>query len=345
MKTILRITGGPVHTERTARWEDEVGLEGEGEAFGAEANPTGNPIGGGEGYTDVFAEGDYTVRTYEELQNALGQASAGQVIFLSGDAEIDMGGRETLSIPEGVTVASTRGHRGSVGALVFSDEMDTPALFVSAGDCVRVTGLRVRGPYPGRGRIDHSANGIRSVHFGMEIDNCEVFAFSVAATGFTTGASRAYVHHNHIHHNQRSGLGYGVSVGGGEVLVEANRFDWCRHHIASSGAPGSAYEARYNVCGEHANGHLFDMHGGRDRGDATDIAGDWMNVHHNTFMCTEFRSVGIRGVPSQGAAIHHNWFYSVDPENVVRTSGKTEVYENVFGPEQTLIDRLEVRYE
>ena len=174
------------------------------------------------------------------------------------------------------------------------------------------------------------------------MDNCEISGFSNSATAFTVGSSRGYVHHNLIHHNQKAGLGYGVSVGGGEVLVEANRFDYCRHHIASSGAPGSAYEARYNICGENANGHLFDMHGGRDRGDATDIAGDWMNIHHNTFECIEARSVGIRGVASHGARIHHNWFYSPDPENIVKAGYGTRVYRNVLGPGRELNEEQEV---
>ncbi len=345
MNTIVRATGGGVLTDRTARWEDEAGLEGEVEAFGAEHNPTGNPVGGGEGYSEIYTEGDYTVRSYEELEVVLAEAKAGQVVFVPEDIEIDMAGRPELPVPEAVTLAGSRGDNGSDGGLIFSDNLHTPGLFASAGDCVRITGLRVQGPYPHRERIDANSSGMHSNHFGMEIDNCNISGFRGSATGFGRGASRGYVHHNYIHHNQQAGLGYGVSVGGGDVLIEANLFDWCRHHIASSGAPGSAYEARYNICGENANGHLVDMHGGRDRGDATDIAGDWMNVHHNTFMCEEARSVGIRGMPSQGAVIHHNWFYSPDPENVVRTSGGTEAYQNVFGPEKTLIRQLEIRYD
>ena len=215
-------------------------------------------------------------------------------------------------------------------------------MFSSGGDCVRITGLRVRGPYPHRDRIDQASGGIRSSHYATEIDNCEVSGFRGSATGFGPGASHGYVHHNHIHHNQQAGLGYGVSIGGAFVLVEGNFFDWCRHHVASSGAPGSGYEARYNLCGENANGHLLDMHGGRDRGDGTDIAGDWMNIHHNTFQCTEARSVGIRGVPSQSVRIHHNWFSSPDPENIVRVGGGTEVTRNWLGRDRRFVERVDV---
>ncbi|MBI2952143.1 hypothetical protein HYY27_08615 [bacterium] len=335
MRIIVRTTGGGVLTERTARWEQEVQVEERGETFGAEPQPTGNPIGGGEGYRDVLAGGDFVVLSLEALREALRGARAGQVVFVPGDAEIDMTDQPELPIRGGVTLASTRGRGGSEGALIFSNALDTPGMLATAGDCVRITGLRLRGPYPHRERIGLSANGVGTTHFGFEVDNCEVTGFSVAAIRVGQGASRAYVHHNFIHHNQQNGLGYGVSLGAGDVLVEANLFDWCRHHIASSGSPGSGYEARHNVCRPNANGHLFDMHGGRDRGDGTDIAGDWMNIHHNTFM-SERLSVGIRGVPSQGARIHHNWFYNPDPANIVRTTGNTEVTRNTLGPERNL---------
>jgi len=47
------------------------------ESFGCEDNPTGNPIGGGEGYNDIRTSGDYTVTTKEELLAALAQAQPG----------------------------------------------------------------------------------------------------------------------------------------------------------------------------------------------------------------------------------------------------------------------------
>jgi hypothetical protein len=117
------------------------------------------------------------------------------------------------------------------------------------------------------------------------------------------------------------------------VHIIANRFDHGRHYIASSGAPGSGYEAAWNLVGPNAISHHFDMHGGRDRGDGTDIAGDWLRIHHNTFR-GRHRPVVIRGVPSQGAEIHHNWFAGPS-EKPVRTRGNTRVYRNAYGPDKT----------
>jgi len=309
-------------TARTARWEHEANLEGDEEHFGAEHNPTGNPIGGGEGYNGIITKGDYTVRTFEELRGALENAKEGQVVFVPDDAEIDMTGCAKLPIPAGVTLASTRGRRGSEGALVFSNTKRLSGLFETAGDCVRITGLRVRGPHPHRTEAPDSI-AVFAAHFGFEVDNCDISAFSCAGIYVHRGARRAYVHHNYIHHNQRKGLGYGVAINVGDVLVEANIFDWCRHHICGTGTPGEGYEARYNICRPNANGHLFDMHG---QPDGSGIAGDWMNMHHNTFMCLDQTSIGIRGTPSQGTRIHHNWFHDPDPAKAVF------VIACVFGP-------------
>jgi len=45
--------------------------------FGAEPNPTGDPIGGGNGYRRVVAQGDYHVKTLGDLVAALEKAKAG----------------------------------------------------------------------------------------------------------------------------------------------------------------------------------------------------------------------------------------------------------------------------
>jgi len=49
------------------------------------------------------------------------------------------------------------------------------------------------------------------------------------------------------------------------------------------------------------------MHGGRDRKDGTDIAGDWLKVHHNTFRAAK-PALSIRGTPREKAEVHGNWF-------------------------------------
>jgi len=104
----------------------------------------------------------------------------------------------------------------------------------------------------------------------------------------------------------------------------------------------------------------FDMHG---QASGSGIAGDWMNIHHNTFMCPDQVSIGIRGTPNQGAKIHHNWFHNPDPAKAVfviasvfgpgmknwamrsigdQSLGNSRAYRNVFGAERKLLKREEL---
>ncbi len=302
------------------------------ETFGCEANPTGNPIGGGEGYIPIFTEGDFSVTNADELVAALKQAQPGQIIHVAGEIEIDLTPHPTQSLPPGVTLAGIRGLDGSRGGLIAYRK--SGRMFSTAGESVRLTGLRFEGAEGGTGRVATSSSFIGVGHWGFEIDNCEVFNFNSSAIGLGPDAVNARVHHNHIHHNQMGGLGYGVSTSSSDARIIANIFDHCRHHIASSGSPGSGYEAAWNLVLENATSHHFDMHGGRDRGDGTDIAGDWMHIHHNTFVGTH-RHVVIRGVPSDGAEIHNNWFANPAAKSVT-SGGNTRVYRNVYGPEKTL---------
>ena len=304
------------------------------ETFGCDANPTGNPIGGGRGYTPIFTTGDLTVRTADELIAALGKARTGQRIFVPDGAAIDLTGRRDIEIPGGITLAGTRGLDGSLGAHIFTTWRETHVLMKTAGHHVRLTGLRFEGAYGGTKRVADRSGFISIGHSGAQIDNCEIYNFPVRGIGVSASAIHVHIHHSDIHNCARGGLGYGVSTASSDVRIIANRFDRCRHHIASSGRPGCGYEAAWNLVGLHANGHHFDMHGGRDRGDATNIAGDWMHVHHNTFQGKQ-RHVAIRGVPSQGAEVHHNWF-SGPVKARVRSGGNTKVYRNVYGPDRTL---------
>jgi hypothetical protein len=300
--------------------------------YGCEANPTGDPIGGGEGYRDVHETGDFVVTGRDEFVAALGKARPDQVVFVPHGVEIDLSAERTLSIPAGVTLAGTRGKDGSPGARLFTTRFGR--MFTAGGDDVRLTGLRFEGAYAGTERIAGSGNFLYVNHDNARIDNCEIYNFNVSGISVGSGAIRTRIHHNHIHHCQRSGYGYGVSVGGGsDVRIIANKFDYCRHHVASTGSPGTGYEAAWNLIMENAIGSHFDMHGGRDRGDSTDVAGDWMHVHHNTFLNPHVH-VGIRGTPCDGAEVHNNWF-ARPAESSVRATGNTRVFDNVFGPDKT----------
>jgi hypothetical protein len=323
------------------------------ELYGAKADE-GGEIGGGAGYARTVATGDYIVTDLEALLAALAQAKPGEVVFIPGETEIDLTTRIyieqlALEVPGGVTLAGNRGVQGSPGALLTSDALKTPVMIRAAGPGVRIAGLRVRGPNAKR-YLDHhrrsfgpgdggpqyyykfpTSSGIITEHPQLEVDNCEVSAFGLAGIYMKQGAEHK-IHHNYIHHCQYEGLGYGVRLEAATALIEDNLFNWNRHSIAGSGQPGCGYHARNNVVLETAHGHCFDMHGGRDREDGTDIAGTLIEISNNIFYPAEM-AVLIRGFPQEKCDVHHNWFPThATPAGAVGVlSAKTKAFNNLYG--------------
>lgn len=334
-----------------ARSDERTWIEIDGVVYGARPDDRG-PIGGGNGYSDVITRGDYTVGDLDALLDALSTAKAGEIVFIPAETVIDLTARIyidqlVLEIPEGVTLAGNRGHGESRGALLASDALKTAEMIRAAGPGVRVTGLRIQGPNPkryldhhrrsfGRGGAGHSyyyklptSNGITTGHPRLEVDNCEISGFSHAGVDLRT-AQGHHIHHNYIHHCQYQGLGYGVCHNTASSLIEYNLFDWNRHSIAGTGRPGNSYVARHNVELGISLSHCFDMHGGRDREDGTDIAGTSIEIYNNTFRAPQTPIV-IRGVPEEKCDVHHNWFLRHrEAAQSVNSSGKTRVYENVY---------------
>ncbi len=331
----------------------------EGQEYGASADETG-PIGGGRGYTRMVTSGDLVAENLDQLIDALAKAKAGQVVFIPGEIEIDCTARVyieelVLVVPGGVTLAGTRGQDGSQGALLFSDALKTSPLIRADGPDVRVTGLRIRGPVArryddhhrrsfqeGRGHTYYyklpTSRGISTEFPGLEVDNCELSAFSQSAV-FLAKEERHHIHHCYIHHCQYAGLGYGVSIDLAVAIIEHNLFDYNRHSIAGTGRAGSGYEARHNIELGTSSSHCFDMHGGRDRKDGTDIAGTRILIHHNTFLAPNAPAIAIRGVPEIECDVYRNWFpRHADGQAAVRAGDRTRVHENAFGKEPARVE-------
>ncbi len=320
--------------------EDAGGEDAGGEDAGADEDPgptnhilgyacvegdQGRPKGGGEGYDAWLASsGDNTtfVQTKAELLQALALATPGEIVYVDDNAVIDLSLERDhqIEITDGVTLASGRGRGGSLGALLYTEDHDTQvyaarALFVITGSEARVTGLRIRGPDQEVGETYDSplAVGIRTPysttidHTVVEIDNCELFGWTIGAVEIG-GTDRAMVHHNYFHHNRRAGLGYGVVLSYAYPIIGANIFDHNRHAIASTGYPTSSYEACHNLVLAHATSFGFDMHGGFDKGFYPDTAGSTILIHDNIFLAAGVDGVGIRGVPDTEARIDNNRF-------------------------------------
>jgi hypothetical protein len=256
----------------------------------------------------------------------------------------------SLVIPAGTTLASGRGRIGSRGARLLSRTFTDCPLFVAQGAGVRITGLRIHGPdssienddpiHCGGESAGIAINSDGPARWATEIDNNELSAWPRAAIE-TSGVQGVRVHHNVMQYNRRQehngtcgrdyGLGYGVVVGPGSVTIEANVFDHNRHDIAASGTPGTHYTAAYNLILGGAVQHSFDVHGGADRKDCTNIAGSAFVIHHNTFLQAHEPAVRLRGIPMQGAWIYKNETRDdsqSDAFNQVNASGNFSVVDN-----------------
>ncbi len=319
--------------------------------YGAEANPTGDPIGGGAGYRDILTSGDYTVGTRQELLDALEQAKEGQVVYVKPGAEIDLTDLTRIAVPDGVTLAGDRGAGGGEGPLVFTRDFGTGGYrgLLHAGSKSRVTGLRLRGPDPDyadyteqtkAAAYDASARGILA-GAASEVDNCEISNFY--RDGIAVNVADVRIHHNYLHDI----AAYPVIVGtrpGSSAIIEANIIHWGWHATAGTGAAGTSYEACYNICRPHriapafgpTVSHCLDQHADRDikgaRGQS--IAGDWLRWHHNTIelkgpYTTYDREriysspnnacgMKIRGTPRVLAEVYNNW---IQTSNIAQALG------------------------
>jgi hypothetical protein len=315
------------------------------DTFGAEPNPTCNPIGGGAGYRPILSTGDHVATTEEELISALASAGSGQVVFIPGNVTIDLTDDAPIFIPGGVTLASDRGKDGSSGALIVKthragDSWCEPTLQTD-GDNVRVTGLQMEGEmYPSTDTVippDESyylVGILQRDHTGLEVDNCELRGFAWASA-FTWNednpSGSAHFHHNFIHASLARSEGYGVEVAGGHALVEANLFDENRHSIAAATVAGESYEARYNIVLGHGEGigfAHFDVHDG--------VSEKTYRMHHNTFNMTPVWNIGLQGSGPRQVYIDHNilnYEYGCDEAIFQHGTGNLYVTDNICGGE------------
>ena len=307
--------------------------------YGAGANTTGNPIGGGTGYSNIITSGDYAVETKAELLAALSAAKSGQVIYIKETANIDMGGGTygtlSLSVPSNITIASNRGWNGSAGGRIYwskPSRLPYSNHSFSLGNNVTFNGIRLEGPDGsiGTSGANPLIDGIHSSgKTGLVVENCEIYNWPYAGIAYYSdglsgldSSSKAYIHHNYIHNCRRQGLGYGVQLGRSSALIETNIFDYGRHFISGERSyPDrtrySNFEARYNIFRANCTNTLVDMHGGNDDAsmgfsagpDKSVAAGGELRIHHNTFESTSRPSVGIRGIPAIGCDVSWNWTY------------------------------------
>lgn len=266
--------------------------------LGADANPTGQPIGGGLGYNagPNSAQAAFRVATLKALQRALTMAKAGDLVWIEPDNEIDLAEAQ-LTVPEKVTLAGDRGINGAPGPLL-TVAMSKLDFRIQLKPGARLTGVRLRGPNPLMRDIDSerpSPSNYAIACMDAEVDNCEISQFQRGGIALFRDSVRGHVHHNYLHDI----AAYPVLVGKGSGdchVIEANRIEWAWHALASNGSRGSGYTARYNVFVRVPRPKSFD-------GDGADSPNWCLDVHANTGEPTTPPRPGTRTL-----VVHHNTF-------------------------------------
>lgn len=282
----------------------------------------------------------FTVSSAKELLKALSSAKRGDLIYINDKSVINLSHYKDIEIREGITIYGNRGVKGSKGPLLYTNSHGVHPLFNIVGDNVMFFGLRIRGAdgtrlYKGvnafsgkteKEKKEHYlelyrknmyatpvSSGIATNNNNLTVENCELYQWTYTSIYLRKGAKNALIRNNYIHHNQRFGLGYGVTIDQSEATIEGNLFNYNGHSIASPGREGSSYRAVNNVFKEgFTYSWDIDMHGGQDRGDNTDFAGDYIYVSHNIFYVTGRRqAVVIRGIPRDTCIIKSNIVYKL----------------------------------
>lgn len=192
-------------------------------------------------------------------------------------------------------------------------------------DNVKILGLRIEGPdkeifhngveYKGKNALnlnrykDPVSTGLKIIGNNVLIENCEFSGWTYSSILIKSKSKNNKVRYSYFHHNRRYGLGYGITVDGGEAEIYGNVFNYNRHDIAGTGREGSSYEVYLNVFLLNTTSHSIDMHGGKDRGDNTDIAGNYINVYNNYFERTsgKTKALLLRGRTIEQSNFQNNY--------------------------------------
>jgi hypothetical protein len=204
-----------------------------------------------------------------------------------------------------------------------------------AGNDVRITGLRLRGPSRDTSQDVCDAKGIsvRDDFFsGVNIDHNDISDWTVAGVFVVENDDpetcpafdpnrphNVRVARNFIHNNERQGNGYGVAANqGADPLVDGNTFSANRHAIKAGAERRTGYLATYNLVLSHVPWQYdayiglpwwhtqdFDVHGSGSNGFGGH-AGMYFKIARNTFLGTNRPNFELRGEPCNMVEFQNN---------------------------------------
>jgi hypothetical protein len=308
--------------------------------FGAEANPTGQPIGGGAGYTagPKRDAAQQHVRSLDELRQSLAKAKAGDVVWIESGATIDLAGAQFV-VPEKVTLAGDRGLNGSLGPLLTAS-LGKHEWRIQLKSGARLSGVRLRGPNPLMQDIDTmkpAPSGYAISCADAEVDNCDIAQFQRGGIALFRDSERARIHHNFLHDIAAYPVVLANGAGDGHI-IEANRIEWAWHAIASNASRGSGYTARYNVFTRVPRPKVFDQSG-------SDPPNWCLDTHANDAAETKPPRPATRKLIA-----HHNTFLEHpdvkvgDGSELLKTVGLYTKHDIYIGPGEGMTTTVEIHH-
>lgn len=297
---------------------------------------------GGLTYPQFNKQVTRTVKNTAELISCIATAKDGDVIYLLPNGNFDLTKNTGMVISKSISLISDRGSNNSEGATIYSNSLDVnPLIYVKAQKVV-IRGVKIKGPdgeHINKHHLNEAFKNLKNKNsfdqrrfntygipnsIGIIVDgdrftleNCELYNWSHSGI-VVRNKSTVSILNNYIHHNQRYGLGYGISIHSGHAVIRYNYFDFNRHDVASTGTSECSYLAEMNICllNTNINGHNFDMHGGSDRKDKTDIAGKYFQITNNLiFISTIHSPLLIRGNPRLNSVFGNNFIIEIRKNN------------------------------
>jgi hypothetical protein len=287
-------------------------------------------------------------------------------------APLELKGQFPKPIHSGVTLRGYRKYTFQGPEVHTCTTTDQP-MFVITEDNVRITGLRLRGPFndPRCQSSNVSAQAILIQPTAEDVphvpivlvDHLDVGYFTASAVdtrGTDPGESPTCptgpvefprltpvrVIGNFIHHIEKRDPfdSYGSVTGQGAfILNQGNIFyQTYAHSIAADPTATTGYHAYDNFfLSNQRKTHVVDMHPtGHAEGTR---AGDYFDVGWNTFLPTGHENIHDSGTPCRFTAIHHNIFLQSESEAIVTATkdlAKHVVYANTFNAQDEHVNPI-----
>ncbi|WP_298542539.1 FG-GAP-like repeat-containing protein [uncultured Aquimarina sp.] len=294
------------------------------------------------------------------LQNPEQLIPENSIILIKNDISINSDNLP-IELPKGVIISGDSCiEEDNIPKLKFSNTQNPEEIIVFKiiDDNVTIQNLKIEGPYSDppikcatdEPVLDYFRVGIEVLNSdNFTLNNSEIVGWNNAGIRLNK-AKNSRITNNSIHHNEAENLGYGVVLtNGSSTIIEGNKFDRNRHHIAGTGNSDGegnydSYEVRNNeFVMENAIAHGIDMHAGGNN-DPETIAGGEIYIHHNTFKgnasesgCSTQPGIRVRGIPNDFCLIEHNNFldYPLEEKAIrqVHNFGNFYASNNHYGSE------------